>query len=378
MIKITGWTNIYHSYAMVNQWQMLALDDLNTKIAFHEAPKYRETWTPEATPSGFPVELKRQLERIKQTTHNEEIKAEYRITYPYDISRSLNKKVFIFGTSEYRIYPQEGNVSKDKFINFINNNDVEFITPSNWSKKGFVRSGIYEEKIHVLSHGVWKSIFKPTTNKNKLNLRSKLGLREEDFVILNIGAMTHNKGVDILLIAAWHLRDSIPNIRLVFKDASSLYNLSLKNVVSGFNQQSREILVRDLNDKIINISGNLNIEKMADLYNLADVYVSPYRAEGFNLPPLEASSCGTPVIITDGGASDDYYNDIIGYKVESKKVNLKNGGVALEPNLDSLIEKIKLAYSKKQQFDYSLISQYAHANFNWHNIAKKLKDILGD
>jgi glycosyltransferase involved in cell wall biosynthesis len=42
------------------------------------------------------------------------------------------------------------------------------------------------------------------------------------------------------------------------------------------------------------------------LYNVADAYVTPYRAEGFNLPALEAQACGTPVVATRGGATDDF------------------------------------------------------------------------
>ena len=65
---------------------------------------------------------------------------------------------------------------------------------------------------------------------------------------------------------------------------------------------------------------------MAHLYNSADVLVSPYKMEvscaqpfvsrrsptlelspqGFNLPVLEAGACGTPVVVTKGGPTDDF------------------------------------------------------------------------
>jgi glycosyltransferase involved in cell wall biosynthesis len=56
------------------------------------------------------------------------------------------------------------------------------------------------------------------------------------------------------------------------------------------------------------ISGHLNLAQLNALYNAADAYVTPYRAEGFNLPALEAQSCGTPVVATRGGATDDFLN----------------------------------------------------------------------
>ena len=45
----------------------------------------------------------------------------------------------------------------------------------------------------------------------------------------------------------------------------------------------------------------LSFREMALLYQAADVFVSPYRAEGFNIPALETAACGLPVICTRGG-----------------------------------------------------------------------------
>ncbi|HOU42399.1 MAG TPA: glycosyltransferase family 1 protein, partial [Promineifilum sp.] len=38
------------------------------------------------------------------------------------------------------------------------------------------------------------------------------------------------------------------------------------------------------------------------LYRQAEVFAFPSRREGFGLPPLEAMACGTPVVVSDGGA----------------------------------------------------------------------------
>jgi len=51
-------------------------------------------------------------------------------------------------------------------------------------------------------------------------------------------------------------------------------------------------------------------EALARLYSDSDVFVSPSWLEGFPLPPLEAMSCGTPVITTNVGTEDYAFNGV--------------------------------------------------------------------
>jgi glycosyltransferase involved in cell wall biosynthesis len=47
-------------------------------------------------------------------------------------------------------------------------------------------------------------------------------------------------------------------------------------------------------------------KEVADLYRVADLFVSTSWVEGFGLPPLEAMACGTPVVTTNSGGVMDY------------------------------------------------------------------------
>ena len=46
--------------------------------------------------------------------------------------------------------------------------------------------------------------------------------------------------------------------------------------------------------------------ELARLHRASDLYASPYRGEGFNMPVLEAAACGLPLLVTAGGATDDF------------------------------------------------------------------------
>ena len=129
------------------------------------------------------------------------------------------------------------------------------------------------------------------------------------------------------------------------------------------------------NDKmykdIIVISENLNFDQLRNIYSITDCYVSPYKAEGFNLTPLEAAACGTQIVVTNGGSTDDYFNDCMGFKIESKEKNLNNN-ILLSPKIDSLIDILNSIINKSDDKKETR-SKLVRENFSWENVAKKLK-----
>ena len=54
------------------------------------------------------------------------------------------------------------------------------------------------------------------------------------------------------------------------------------------------------------IGRSLSTQELAQLYQTCDAYISPYLAEGFNMPVLEAAASGLPILCTKGGSTDDF------------------------------------------------------------------------
>jgi tetratricopeptide (TPR) repeat protein len=123
-------------------------------------------------------------------------------------------------------------------------------------------------------------------------------------------------------------------------------------------------------------------EDIAALYRACDVFVSPYRGEGFSLPTLEAMACGLPVIVTEGGATDDFVDENVGWKIkaEPKSIGTSMGdrtfvqeAFLLEPDQDDLSAKLRNAYdSSTSLISVGLIASHrARTIFTWRNATIK-------
>ena len=130
------------------------------------------------------------------------------------------------------------------------------------------------------------------------------------------------------------------------------------------------------------IGHNLTAGNLAGLYQATDAYVTPYFAEGFNLPALEALACGLPLICTAGGPTDDFVNDDLALRISSKPIavpeGINVGGAALEPNLNHLIELMNRVIEDPgiTQRARSRGPEHVAAHFTWRHAVLRLMGVL--
>jgi glycosyltransferase involved in cell wall biosynthesis len=259
----------------------------------------------------------------------------------------------VFGTAEHQF------LSDDYFTQRPNiallNSDENFfaVTPSVWSSMGFLKLGLLPSRVKVVPHGVDMSIYNGDRAQRE-TIRQFLGLR--GFVFLHCGAMTRNKGVDLLLI---------------LKGTDGLYGS--KDLVSSYISQLDYYGQRKVAERIVYIGNVLSMPAMSDLYRAADLYVSPYRAEGFNLPVLEAAACGTPIVCTSGGPTDEFVTDAFCRKVRSI---LKEGSIGnwLEPDLEHLVFLMEQAMQADHFRAAALVQGplFVSREHSWDRVAEKL------
>lgn len=168
--------------------------------------------------------------------------------------------------------------------------------------------------------------------KNRIDIRKKLNLKEDDKVILFISDHVQNirKGFDLLLDA--------------------LKNISQKNIcllAIGEDKGGMEI------PSAVKFVGKVTDDNtMADYFNAADAFVLPSREDNLPNVMLEAFACGCPVIGFPIGG------------VKEHVIDYETGILAEILSGFSLAEAISRFFKNENRFSRTKIRAYAEENFN--------------
>ena len=379
-LLVQGWTGINHSYAMVNQYQLLELvKDTSIHVWTQEMSLYDPRWTREKNGSGFSEHESAVLAALPTYT-GANVDAVYRIHSPNTLEES-SAKVITFLVTEFGLDKKSFSETAD--IGSYCRNDNLIVTPSNWSRDRIVEFGFTPQNVFVIPHGVDGNKFSPLSESERLAARNALGYTSDDIVFLNVGAPIWNKGMDIVIEAFFTARKTNKNLRLLIKDQQALYGLSALGMVKNLLADGKIELDNDSVESIRVLPQTLSIEQLRALYSVADYYLSPYRAEGFNLPVIEAIACGTKVIVTQGGATDDFCDANTSIKIPSK---LRVGehiqgtyvGAYREPDTDALVQimidgaqKSAAAATRAQFGRTNLLEQ-----FNWARASRLISSLV--
>lgn len=248
--------------------------------------------------------------------------------------------------------------------------------PSEFVKQAFWRAGFAQEHVRVLPNGVDTEVFCPQGEKFQLTTKAS-------FKFLFVGGLIERKGIDLLLTAFQQAFDA-EDVCLVLKDwgSQSVYALeAYRHQLQGSRSSGPEIVYLGDHD--------LSANQLAALYRSCDVYVHPYRGEGFGMPILEAMACGLPVIVTDGGPATEFCPEAATWFVRALPEfdpTLAGGAEKLvstpwwfQPDLDSLIQALRQAWQARERLqDKKAAARQAALNYDWQIIAHAYAQAIAD
>ena len=160
ILQVEGWRGIPHSYAIVNQFQCLQfLIEPNLTLRHVDLPFADAAWKP--VTGLFSPTVETTLASIPPPVVGEIPDAVYRISFPYNIRPSIARRTVVFGTAEHRVIAKQYITGERSLVDACNECDAIIVTPSHWSRDGFLVSGAPPERVKVVPHGINTALFHP-------------------------------------------------------------------------------------------------------------------------------------------------------------------------------------------------------------------------
>ena len=227
---------------------------------------------------------------------------------------------------------------REQFVNHIH---IHYLPPENIAENyghvigvsefvtnEYVKACRIPVKAHTLKNAVDTSKFnKETACEERKALREKLGLSEEDFVILYVGRIMQIKGVLELMRAVIDLEDK--HIKLMIMGSAN----SGKRAFSAYERKVRRLAAQN-KDRII-FTGYVDNSEVYKYAATADVQCLPTLVEeAAGLVILEAMAEGLPLIVTKSGGVTEYVDDSTALIIEKENVteNLKRAILYMKEN----------------------------------------------
>lgn len=130
-----------------------------------------------------------------------------------------------------------------------------------------------------------------------------------------------------------------------------------------------------------NVNNGLSVDKLANVYQLFDLYVQYANSEGFGIPQVEAAACGVPIACVDYSAMKDVVKFLDAYPIKVKALynELETGCDRAIPDNDSFIEILTHFFSLPEEMrnvkGYKT-RQLFEKNYNWDVTASQWEKFI--
>lgn len=153
--------------------------------------------------------------------------------------------------------------------------------------------GVAPDRLTVVYHGVDTDFFAPLPEEERCRLRRNMGFDAHELVILHVGSNAPYKNVPVALRTVAYLRHSGHPVRWI--KAGQALSPTLQKLAHSLRITECIRAETDIDD-----------HRLRELYHACDLLLFPSVREGFGLPVLEALACGTPAVITDTPALNEW------------------------------------------------------------------------
>lgn len=224
--------------------------------------------------------------------------------------------------------------------------------------------------IDMIHLGVDADIYRPMEKREDIRKKFKL---DKKFVIGCIARNQTRKRLDKLIEGFAKFASKKPEAHLYLKTEKKCdHGYDVPDLVEYYGVVDKVTIDEKSN------RGGYTEEKLAELYNVFDVYVQAAGAEGFGIPILEAMSCGLPVITADYSSCTELVKDngILLKPYFSRVIDMATVE-QVSIDTDELSEKLDELYDDKElRKSYGEKARKFALGLTWDRFNKRWMDIL--
>lgn len=174
-----------------------------------------------------------------------------------------------------------------KFFVLLGKWSHKTFVPSEYHKKVLASKGLCYERIKVFKRGVDSELFSPKKREENF-WQNRLGIEKHKKVILYVGRVSKEKGLDTFLHAAKNFPEEV-------------------FVIVGDGPYREE--VEKKKPQNVYLVGYMLGEELAKAYASSDIFLFPSSTETYGLVVLEAMASGLPVIVSSQGAAHEHVDE---------------------------------------------------------------------
>jgi len=233
---------------------------------------------------------------------------------------------------------------------------------NSYGLKEYIQKNLTKKNVKVVGNGsingIDMKLFRDSfTQTQKDELRDSLNIQKDDFVLLFIGRVVKDKGINELIQAFSILDKKYNNLKLL--------------IVGDFEEhlnpiESKSIEIMRSNQNIIQVGFQKDVRPYLGVSSL---FVLPSYREGLPNSLLEAGSFGIPLLATDINGCNEVIRD-------------RENGILIKPkSVESLVDGISLLVENKQLYNRikksvreSIEDRYSQIFF-WESLKNELESL---